>query len=182
MTKKPVVNINDVIAMPEFGDVNPERGVYEARFAFIGRALQTKKLGINVTMVPAGKTAFPRHYHYINEEMFIVLEGTGVLHYGDEDHPLKPMDVINIEAGTGIPFQIENSGDTELRYIALSTLDPADVFVYPDSNKVGVMALATPFRDLAENDGLEPFRKWVFADTEVPYWRNEPRAGAAADE
>lgn len=175
---KPVINIDEVLANPDFTDTNPERGKFEARFGFIGRALGTKKLGINITIVPAGKTAWPRHYHFINDEMFIVLEGAGTLHYGDADFPLRPMDVISIEGGTGVPFNIENSGEAELRYLALSSMEPADVFVYPDSDKAGIMALSAPFRDLS-GDGLRPFRKWVSMDMSVGYWVGEPEAGEA---
>ena len=182
MTQSPVCNIEDVLAQPEMTDTNPARGDYQARFAFIGKALGSRKIGINLTIVPAGKTAFPRHYHYVNDEMFVVMSGTGVLHYGDDDFPLRPMDVISIVAGTGIPFQIENNGAEELRYLAMSSMDPADVFVYPDSGKVGVMALSAPFRDLSEDQGLGRFAKWISEETNVPYWRGEPRAGAAAEE
>lgn len=174
----PVVNIEDVLATPEYTDANPERGKFQASFGFIGKALGSANIGINITIVPPGKTAWPRHYHYTNDEMFVVLQGTGTLHYGDDDHPLKPMDVVSIAAGTGIPFQIENTGAEELRYLAMSTLDPADVFVYPDSNKVGIMALAAPFRDLKGSaDGLTPFRKWINANMSVGYWDDEPGAG-----
>ena len=172
MSSAPVINIKDVLANPEFTDSNPERGKFQANFGFIGRALGTNKIGINVTIVPPGKAAWPRHFHYNNDEMFLMLEGQGTLHYGDDDFPLKALDVINIAAGTGIPFQIENTGDVELRYLAFSTLDPADVFVYPDSNKIGVMSLAAPLRDLAaqESANLPAFRKWINADMSVGYW------------
>ncbi|MEM8728794.1 MAG: cupin domain-containing protein [Pseudomonadota bacterium] len=181
-SKSPVVNIADVEADPALTDSNPERGRFQAEFAFVGRALATKNIGINLTKVPAGKTAWPRHYHYINDEMFIVIEGTGTLHYGDQEYPVRPWDVINIEAGTGIPFQIENTGTETLRYLALSTLDKADVFHYVDSDKIGIMALAAPFRQLDATAALEPFRKWVMAETDVPYWRGEPEAGDAAND
>ena len=178
MPSKPVVNVDEVLTQSEYTDTNPERGKFQARFGFIGKALGTRKIGINVTVVPAGKAAWPRHYHYNNDEMFLVLEGTGTLHHGEDDYPIKPMDVIHIEAGTGIPFQIENTGTEELRYLALSTLDPADVFVYPDSQKVGIMSLAAPFRDLSgqADGGLEPFRRWISTDMSVGYWDNEPDA------
>jgi len=176
MAKKPVINIEEVLAQPEFCDTNPERGKFQASFGFIGRALETSQIGVNVTIVPPGKAAWPRHFHYINEEMFIVLSGTGTLHYGDDNLPLKPMDIIHIEAGTGIPFQIDNTGEAELRYLALSTLDPADVFVYPDSKKIGIMAKAAPFRDLSANSDLPAFRKWVTTDMSIGYWEDEPDA------
>ncbi|MEO1732755.1 MAG: cupin domain-containing protein [Pseudomonadota bacterium] len=175
MTKTPiapVIAIEDVLANPEFCDHNPRRGDFEARFALIGQALDTRGIGINLTIIPARSKAHPRHYHYINDEMFVILEGTGVLHYGKDDHPLKPMDVVSITAGTGVPFQIENTGDAELRMLALSTMFAADVFHYPDSDKYGVMANGTPFRSMG-SDRLPRFAKWVSADMNVPYWRDE---------
>ncbi|MEL6204726.1 MAG: cupin domain-containing protein [Pseudomonadota bacterium] len=175
----PVMNIEDVFARPDCTDENPERGHYAARFALIGKALETANIGVNLTVVPAGKAAWPRHYHYVNDELFIVLAGTGTLHYGDTDYPLKPMDVINIRAGTGIPFQLDNTGEEELRYLALSTLIPADVFHYVDSDKIGVMAAGAPFRNLANSGGLPRFAKWVWAETKVGYWEGEDRAGDA---
>ncbi|MEM6887835.1 MAG: cupin domain-containing protein [Pseudomonadota bacterium] len=171
-TNPPVVNIEDVLANPEFCDANPRRGDFEARFGFVGRALNSRGIGVNITIVPPRSKAFPRHYHYQNDEMFLVLSGVGTLHYGDTDYPLKPMDVISILAGTGIPFQIDNTGDEELRYLALSTMTPTDVFHYPDSNKYGIMANGAPFRALP-SDGLPRFAKWVSSDMSVGYWEGE---------
>lgn len=172
---KPVVNIHDIANDPDFVLKRDRKGNFEAQLALIGKALGTKSIGINLTVVPAKSKAFPRHYHYHNDEMFIVLEGTGTLHFGDDDYPLKPFDVINIEAGTGIPFQIDNTSDAELRYLALSTLDPTDLFVYPDSNKLGIMAKGAPFRDLS-GEGLQRVIKFIPAETEEDYYFREPEA------
>ena len=170
--QSPVVNINDVVASAEWTEINPRRDDFEARFAFIGKALGTKGIGLNLTIVPPHSKAFPRHYHYQNDELFVILEGTGVLHFGDEDHPVKPMDVVSILAGTGIPFQIDNTGDVEMRYLALSTMTPTDVFHYPDSDKYGVMANGAPFRDLGDTD-LPRFAHWFSSEMQVDYWDGE---------
>ncbi|MEO1702757.1 MAG: cupin domain-containing protein [Pseudomonadota bacterium] len=172
---KPVVNINEIANDRDHLLTRSRRGAFESQLALIGKALGTKNIGINLTIVPPQSKAFPRHYHYHNDEMFIIVQGKGTLHYGDEDFPLKPMDVINIEAGTGIPFQIDNTSDEELRYLALSTLDPVDVFVYPDSKKMGIMAKGAPFRDLS-GDGLQRMTKFIFADTEEDYYAGEADA------
>lgn len=173
--RKPVVNIQEVASNSDYLITRQRQGNFEAQLALVGKALGTKRIGINLTIVPAHSKAFPRHYHYQNDEMFIILEGTGILHFGDEDFPLRPMDVINIEAGTGVPFQIDNTSAGELRYLALSTLDPTDVFVYPDSNKLGIIAKGAPFRDLS-GEGLQRLIKFVPAETEVDYYHREAEA------
>ncbi|MEM1267784.1 MAG: cupin domain-containing protein [Pseudomonadota bacterium] len=175
MTTSPVINIADVLTNPDFVLDRSRRGTFESRLALIGKALGTAGIGVNLTIVPPKSKAFPRHFHYHNDEMFIILEGTGTLHHGDEDLPLKPMDVINIKAGTGIPFQIDNTSEAELRYLALSTLEATDVFVYPDSNKMGIMAKGAPFRDLSDG-GIDRLMKFIPAETSADYYDREPDA------
>jgi len=172
----PVANAEEVLADPDAVIDYAERGAFQARLAPVGRVLGTKKIGVNLTVVPPGKKAFPKHYHFVNDEMFVILSGTGVLHYGDEDHPLRPMDVIHAPGGTGIPHQIENTGAEELRYLALSSLIPADVFHYTDADKYGVMANGAPFHGL-ETDGLPRFARWIWPGTNVGYWEGETEAG-----
>ena len=174
-TKPPIANIDDVLATPEFSDTNPKRGRFQASFGFIGAALQTEGIGINVTRVPPGQKAWPKHYHFIGHEMFVVLSGAGTLHYGDDAHPIKSRDVIFIRAGTGIPFQLENTGEEELEYLALSTMPPADLFHYVDADKHGFMANGAPLRG-AMQDGLPKFSRWVSPDMAVGYWEGEPEA------
>ena len=173
--RPPVVNIADVLADPALVDDRARRGVFQAKVGMIGRALGSKGVGINVTVVPPRSKAFPRHYHYVNDELFVVLEGTGVLHHGEDDHPLKPGDVVLIEAGTGIPFQIENDSDAELRYLGLSTLIPGDVFHYVDSGKHGVMAGRAPF-SAALGEGLAPFVRFFDETGPKGYYDGEPEA------
>jgi len=173
--RKPVVNIHDILNDPKLVDDRPRRGKFEAKIGMIGRALGSTGVGINVTVVPPRSKAFPRHYHYVNDELFVVLEGAGVLHYGDEDWPLQPLDVVLIEAGTGIPFQIENTSDAELRYLGLSTLLPGDVFHYPDSGKHGVIAGRAPF-SAALGGTLSPFVRFFDDTGPKGYFEGEPDA------
>ena len=175
-TDPPIVNIDRILDDPAWSDENPRRGRFEAKLGFIGRALDTEGIGINVTRVPPGQKAWPRHYHYINHEMFIVLSGTGTLHYGEAEHAIGPRDVVFIRAGTGIPFQIENTGETELEYLSLSTMLPADVFRYTDTGKIGVMARGTPLRDFGD-ENLPKLARFIAGDMSVGYWDGEPDAG-----
>lgn len=169
----PVVNIDKVLETPELTDINGPRGGFHATLGLIGKALGTKNIGVNVTVVQAGKKAWPRHYHFGNDELFVVLAGEGTLHYGDTSTQIHQGDVIAIEAGTGIPFQIDNTSAGELRYLAISTLNHPDIFVYPDSNKIGLMAGGGPMRETAV-PGRPKLVRFIHDDMKVGYWDGEP--------
>lgn len=130
---KPVVNLDEL----EF--VSRADGPFAQKHGGIGDKIGARKLGCNLTVVPPGKRAFPCHNHQINEELFFILEGTGVLRFGQQEYPLRPHDVISCPpGGRAVAHQIVNTGETELKYLALSTMEPHDIVEYPDSNKVGV--------------------------------------------
>ncbi|MEL7140059.1 MAG: cupin domain-containing protein [Pseudomonadota bacterium] len=169
---KPVINMDAVLDDPALSDTNRPGGAFDARLGAVGRALGTRKLGATVTVVAPGKKAWPRHYHMTNDEMFVVLSGTGIFHHGEDAYPLSTGDIAYGEAGTAIPFQIENTGTEDLRYLAISTLDPTDVFVYPDSGKIGFLAGSGPMR--ADQAGDRPrMIRFIKDDMKAGYWEGE---------
>lgn len=166
----PVVNIDAVLADPDNRRAHAPGGGFEATIGMIGQALGSRELGVNVTIVPPGKTAWPRHYHYANEELFVILEGAGLLRYGESRRPVGPGDVVSIRAGTGVPFQLSNPGAEPLKYLAFSTMHPADVCVYPDSGKVGLFGgpqLRRPTDDRPKR------MSFLRGDAEMRYWDGE---------
>ena len=111
-----------------------------AQMGQIGMVLGSKKMGYNITLVPAGKRAFPLHNHHRNEEMFYILQGTGEVRIGSETLPIKEGDFICCPpGGKDLAHQIINTGDKEMRYLAVSTKDAPEVCDYPDSGKFGVL-------------------------------------------
>lgn len=131
---KPVINLNDL----ELQAVPPE-GHFEQSYAVISEQIGAKKLGYNLTVVPPGKRGCPFHNHHVNEEMFLILEGEGTLRFGDQEYPLRAHDIIACPPGKrDVAHQIINTGSEPLRYLALSTVERAEICEYPDSNKVGV--------------------------------------------
>ena len=132
--KTPVMNMADV-PMFDFGHGD----AFEARLGRIGRAIGSHGIGCMVTVVPAGKRAFPFHAHHANHELFLVLEGEGEYRLGDKIFPVKPMDVIAAPAGgPETAHQLINTGSTDMRYLAFSTMHDPDVVDYPDSGKFAV--------------------------------------------
>jgi len=98
-------------------------------------------LGVSWQTVPPGRTACPFHGHQREDEVFFVLEGQGVLRYGDAHRPIRAGDCISCPAGTGIAHQIANTSDEALVYLAIGPHDPHEVCTYPDSGKVFVRSL-----------------------------------------
>jgi len=140
---KPVVNIHD-LQLLEAG--NDER--FQMHVASITAG--DGKLGARLVVVPPGKSAWPFHCHHANEEMFIILNGTGTLRFALERHALRAGDVVMCPSGgPETAHQIVNDSTAELRYLAISTMTHPDVAEYPDSNKVGVIAGSPPGGDSA---------------------------------
>jgi len=111
---------------------------FDCSRASLGVPLGLAKLGVNVTAVKPGKAAYPFHSHRGNDELFVILAGSGVLRLGTERHAVKEGDVIGCPAGdASTAHQLVNTGTTELRYLAVSTLVDPEVCEYPDSGKIG---------------------------------------------
>lgn len=148
---KPVINIADIVLEPwGAGAVLPAEaaGRYEAKMGFVGPRIGAQKLGYNITAVPPGKSAFPRHNHHVNEEMFFILQGSGSLRVGDEVYPIRAGDFVACPpGGRERAHKMINTGSEELRYLAVSTKISPEVVDYPDSGKFGVLSELAPGAD-----------------------------------
>ncbi|CAN5137259.1 cupin domain-containing protein [soil metagenome] len=161
----PVINLTDV---PLRDNVQGER--YSAKLGRIGGAIGAKKLGCQLHIVPAGKRAFPRHAHHVNEEMFLILEGEGTYLLGDQRYAVKTGDILSAPAGDDrTAHQIINTSDGELRYLAFSTRHDPDVVEYPDSGKFAVASM------VPEGKGLRGARLAYVGRKEnsLDYWDGE---------
>jgi len=134
-----IVNLANLDVQP----VSPARapkGVnaanYDRRSAEIASRIGARKLGYNLTVLAPGKRRCPYHSHRVEEEMFFVLDGSGELRYGDARHPIRAGDIIACPpGGPETAHQIINTGDAEMRYLAVSTMESPDICEYPDSGK-----------------------------------------------
>ena len=135
----------------------------------IASRIGARKLGCNLTVVAAGKRNCPIHNHRVEEEMFFILEGSGELRYGNARHPLRAGDITACPAGGPETAHQINSGDIELRYLAVSTNETPDICEYPDSGKYLV------FDDsLRDSDGKpRRFRVLGRLQYSLDYWDGE---------
>jgi uncharacterized cupin superfamily protein len=140
---KHIVNIADVELQPRPPQRAPTGAAakrFDARIGIIAPKLGAKKLGYNLTAVPPGKRAFPFHCHRLNEEMFYVIEGSGEVRIGKETFPLRAGDIVACPpGGHETAHQIVNTGTSELKYLAVSTMEGPEVCEYPDSGKIAVL-------------------------------------------
>jgi uncharacterized cupin superfamily protein len=140
---KPIANLDEIV---------PERHAHGERFEAgdgpIGPRVGARQLGYSLAVVPPGKRAYPFHCHHVNEEMFFVIEGKGLLRFGNREFPIRKGDVIAAPAGgPETAHQIVNTSDEELRYLMVSTMIPSEVVEYPDSSKVAVYVGSAPGED-----------------------------------
>ena len=142
---------------------------YEAQFAPVGAALDSQKLGFNVTILPPGKKAFPYHAHRGNEEMFFILEGEGSVRIDGETHTIRKGDFISLPPGRDSAHQIINDSTAPLRYLAVSTLESPEVIEYPDTGKIG----ATVGKGGGRPPAPDSIRHFSRVSDAVDYWEGE---------
>lgn len=170
---KPVVNLADVELLPSppaFAPTGPAAERYEARMGMVGAVIGAKKLGYNITAIPPGKRAFPSHSHRFNEEMFVVLEGSGEVSIGKQTYPLRQGDIVALlTGGPETAHVVTNTGDTELKYLAVSTRISPEICDYPTTGKFGVYAELPP-----DADGKPGFFRYVGRESlAADYWEGE---------
>lgn len=99
------------------------------------------ELCANLSRMAPGRAGCPHHYHMLDDELFFVVSGTGLLRYGDDCFPIRPGDMISCPAGTRTGHQIANTGDEDLVYIGIGRNSDNEVCVFPDSDKVHIRGL-----------------------------------------
>lgn len=152
-----------------FNDVPTEREqrepLYDSVCARLARGTAARKLGASIDTVAPGKRSCPYHFHHAQEEMFIVLEGSGTLRVSGEMLPLRAGDIAFIPAGPDYPHQIINTSAAPLKYLSISTKDMPEICEYPDSNKYLAMAALSEGRS---------FGAMHRKDSDLDYWDGEP--------
>ncbi|MBT9587960.1 cupin domain-containing protein [bacterium] len=132
---KPLINLDELTLTHEA----PVGDKFQSSWADISGKIGAKNLGYNLSVIPPGKRICPYHNHHVQEEMFFILEGEGTLRFGDQEYAIRKFDVISCPPGKrDVAHQIINTGQAEMRLLALSTKERAEICEYPDSDKVGV--------------------------------------------
>jgi uncharacterized cupin superfamily protein len=106
-----------------------------------GRALGTQAIGLRIQRIPPGARASRRHRHLFQEELLIVMAGSGVLIHDAERVPVKAGDCIAYPAGDPAAHTFENTGDAPLVIWAFGDRRDHEVCLYPDEGAAFVEGL-----------------------------------------
>lgn len=138
VTPKPPVSSQDV----SWHEMELGKGFFDRNrhltYAAVG---EDYHVGILIEAPPPGMRGAPRHYHMLEEEHALILEGEVTLLLGDERYPMKAGDYACFPAGQEVGHSFLNSGKGPCSYLMIGERNPNDVRVMPDSNKMEVRAL-----------------------------------------
>ncbi|HYD80066.1 MAG TPA: cupin domain-containing protein [Paucimonas sp.] len=152
-----------------FNEIPTEREIreplYDSTAARLAAGTAARKLGASIDTVAPGKRACPYHFHHAQEEMFVVLEGSGTLRVAGEMLPLRAGDVVFIPPGAEYPHQIINTSDAPLKYLSISTREFPEICEYPDSNK---------YLAMMRTDQGVTFDALQRKEASLDYWDGEP--------
>jgi uncharacterized cupin superfamily protein len=142
--------------------------LYDSVCARLATGTAATKLGVSIDIVAPGMRSCPYHFHYAQEEAFIVLEGEGTLRVAGELIAIGAGDVMFIPAGPDYPHQIINTSTAPLKYLSISTKESPEVVEYPDSGKYLAVAAG------ALNGERQVFRRMHRENDDLDYWDGEP--------
>ena len=119
-----------------------------------------RKIGVSYEELPPGKQSSPFHYHMVEEEHIVALEGEATLRLGEERYTLKAGDYVGFPAGQRAGHCLINESDKPFRFIMIGDRAENEVCVYPDSGKIMIYNLGRLILREAESldyfDGEKP--------------------------
>ena len=134
-----IVNVDELVDP----DPDPQSG-FRSEWRNLGEAAGSERTGLKWVRVEPHNRHCPPHVHSAEEEIFVVLDGSGTLELvpaptartsESEEAPVRGGSVVARPAGTRIAHAFL-AGDDGLTLLAYGTRDPSDVAYYPRSRKI----------------------------------------------
>ena len=136
------------VGEPEVGEISPrpsriaklsqglrwelETGAVDLNLGDVVGSVET---GLSHMAIPADAEGYPPHCHSAEEELFVVLEGSGTATLGDGSAEVRRGSIVSRPAGTRLAHSFTARGDG-LAYLAYGTRDPNDVVYYPRTDEI----------------------------------------------
>src|SRR4051812_49384864 len=149
---EPAPRAPGIVAVAEVEGEERRRGDTGILRRNVGIALGSRATGMRVLEIDPGMHGYPAHCHSAEEELFVVLDGSGTLLLGADEHAGRRGQVVARPAGTGVAHRFR-AGDGGLTVLAYGERKSDDVAWYPRSHKVFMRGLGLAFR-------AEPIDYW----------------------
>jgi uncharacterized cupin superfamily protein len=124
------------LRLRKIADIAPFAYAFEAgiggRMTDVGRTLGSQRIGLAIQTIAPGHWSSRRHRHLFQEEILVVMAGSGTLHHGEERVPVGPGDAVCYLPGDPEPHAFENTGAEDLVIWAFGDRVPHEICVYPD--------------------------------------------------
>ena len=101
----------------------------------LGDVVGSVETGLSHMTIPPGAEGYPPHCHGAEEELFVVLDGSGAVMLGDESAEVRRGSVVSRPAGTRVAHSFL-AGVDGLVYLAYGTREPNDVVYYPRTDEI----------------------------------------------
>ena len=106
----------------------------------LGRAAGARGVGVRRMEVDPGKQSEAAHMDTAEEEIFVVLDGSGTVLLGDDEHPLRRGHVVARPPGTRISHTFR-ADEEPLTLLVYGTREPSDITYYPRSRTFWVRGI-----------------------------------------
>jgi uncharacterized cupin superfamily protein len=128
------------------------------KFQVLSEFAGGKQITVCMEILPPGKQANQKHYHLLEEEHVMVLEGSMTVLLGDRAHEISAGQYICFPAGQKIGHALVNRTGEPCRYLVFGNPQPHDVMVFTDTGRVSVRLTGESYRGSATMDYWEGVR------------------------
>lgn len=105
------------------------------------------QITVSNEILPPGRQANQLHYHLLEEEHVLVLEGSMTVRLGAARHVVHAGHYVCFPAAQKVGHALVNHTDAPCRYLVLGNPQKADVAVFPETGRVGVKLTGAGYRD-----------------------------------
>jgi uncharacterized cupin superfamily protein len=136
-------------------------GNIKATMADVGRSIGSQSIGLAIQTIAPGCFSSRRHKHVFQEEILVVMSGSGTLHHGDARLPATAGDCVCYLPTDPEPHAFENTGTSDLVIWAFGNRFPHEVCLYPDQGVAFVEGLGAdvPLDQAIRSDWTEERRQ-----------------------
>lgn len=166
MADKPYILSAEAIAALPFDFRHPLDDTAELRIFPLSHHTGLTRTGVSLSHLAPGRSSYPQHRHWGEDEWIYLLSGTGTLRLDATDHAMGPGDFAAFPAG-GPAHKLTNTGSETLVYLMGGAHSDTDIVDFPEQGvrmtrgadrlETGPIAGFAPFdvfaRQKAKDDG-----------------------------